>query len=290
MTDTWGLVQGDAITPELTAMRLLGGGSSYEAFLAFDEITYGPVVAKVLRPNLIESETSRNALRRETDALTQLRHPVLVRGLREDLDGERPYVVMEHVEGPRLSTLIRRHGRLPEQQYLPLALDLASALHYLGRSGWVHLDIKPSNLIMGSPARLIDLSVARPVAAAAALRHEIGTDAYMAPEQCLPGERGEVGPASDVWALGATLFHAVTGERPFPHGDPSAADRTERYPQLVSRPGDLPRRTPPEVVKVIEACLAPAAGDRPAPAEIAEAVSPALERLPRASLGGLRIS
>ena len=289
MTDTWGLVQGDAITPELTAMRLLGGGSSYEAFLAFDEITYGPVVAKVLRPNLIESETSRSALRRETEALTSLRHPVLVRALREDLDGERPYVVMEHVEGPRLSTLIRRHGRLPEQQYLPLALDLASALHYLGRSGWVHLDIKPSNLIMGSPARLIDLSVARSVAAAAALRHEIGTDAYMAPEQCLPGERGDVGPASDVWGLGATLFHAVAGERPFAHGDPASADRAERYPQLVDRPASLPARTPPEIVKVIEACLAPDAGDRPAPAEVSETVAPALERLPRASLGGLRI-
>ncbi|GGR65445.1 serine/threonine protein kinase [Nocardioides luteus] len=289
MTDTWGLVQGDAITPELTAMRLLGGGSSYEAFLAFDEITYGPVVAKVLRPHLVESETSRNALRRETDALTRLRHPVLVRGLREDLDAERPYVVMEHVEGPRLSTLIRRHGRLPEQQYLPLALDLASALHYLRRSGWVHLDIKPSNLIMGSPARLIDLSVARSVAAAAALRHEIGTDAYMSPEQCLPGDRGEVGPASDVWALGATLFHAVAGERPFPHGDPAAADRTERYPQLVERAAALPRRTPPEVTKIIDACLAPAPDDRPTPAEVAETVSPAVDRLPRASLGGLRI-
>ncbi|TQL67859.1 serine/threonine protein kinase [Nocardioides albertanoniae] len=289
MTDTWGLRQGDAITPELTAMRLLGGGSSYEAFLAFDEITYGPVVAKVLRPDRVASESSRVAMRRETEALTSLRHPVLVRALREDLDGERPYVVMEHVEGPRLSTLIRRHGRLPEQQYLPLALDLASVLHYLGRAGWVHLDIKPSNLIMGSPARLIDLSVARPTEAAAALRHEIGTDAYMAPEQCLPGERGEVGPASDVWGLGATLFHAVSGERPFDRGDPSSADRSERYPQLVERPYPLPPRTPPEVVKVIEACLAPDPGDRPEPAEVSEMVAPALERLPRASLGGLRI-
>ncbi|MGH3352425.1 MAG: serine/threonine-protein kinase, partial [Nocardioides sp.] len=58
---------------------------------------------------------------------------------------------------------------------------------------------------------------------------------------------------------------------------------------LVDRPGSLPARTPPEVVKVIEACLAPAPGDRPAPAEVSESVAPALERLPRASLGGLRI-
>ena len=70
-------------------------------------------------------------------------------------------MVLEHIDGPRLSSLIRRHGPLPEQQYLPLAIDIASALHYLRYVDVVHLDIKPSNIIMGAPARLIDLSVAR---------------------------------------------------------------------------------------------------------------------------------
>ena len=78
-----------------------------------------------------------------------------------DADGPRPHLVLEHLEGPRLSQLLRKHGALPMEQLLPLALELASALHYLAGQDVVHLDVKPSNVIMGAPARLIDLSVTR---------------------------------------------------------------------------------------------------------------------------------
>ena len=63
--------------------------------------------------------------------------------------------MLEHIDGPRLSSLIRRYGPLQEQQYLPLAIDVAAALHYFRTIGWTHLDIKPSYVIMGAPARLI---------------------------------------------------------------------------------------------------------------------------------------
>ncbi len=66
-TDTRTFAEGDAITPDLTAVRLLGGGSSYEAYLAFDEITYAPVVVKVVRPGLVTDESSLRGLRREVD-------------------------------------------------------------------------------------------------------------------------------------------------------------------------------------------------------------------------------
>src|SRR6478609_2210037 len=207
---TWGLAEGDAITAELTAVRRLGGGSGYEAHLAFDEITYGPVVVKVVRPDQVTDEHSLRGLAAEVEALRTVNHPVVVRGLRHELDGDRPHVVLEQVDGPRLSSLVRRHGPLPEQQYLPLAIEVAGALHYLRRIGWTHLDIKPSNVIMGAPARLIDLSVARPVEAAARSAR-IGTDAYMSPEQWDPERYGDPSPASDVWGLGATLFEAIAG-------------------------------------------------------------------------------
>ncbi len=100
-------------------MRLLGGGSSYEAYLAFDEITFFPVVVKVLRPGRVTDEASLRGLRREAAALEVLNHPVAVRGLRHDVAGERPHLVIEHVDGPRLSTLIRKTGPLQPQQYLP---------------------------------------------------------------------------------------------------------------------------------------------------------------------------
>jgi serine/threonine-protein kinase len=283
---SWGFVPGDEITRDLVTVKRLGGGSAYEAYLAFDEITYGPVVVKVLRPDQVADAHALRGLRREVHALETVNHPVVVRRLRKDLEGQRPHVVLEQIDGPRLSSLIRRHGRLPEQQYLPLGVEIAGALHYLRRLGWAHLDIKPSNIIMGAPARLIDLSVARPLVDAAALTTEIGTDAYMAPEQCRPGARSVPGPESDVWGLGATVFEAVTGYRPFDRGDRSSPDPELRYPQLVDPPYEMPEGTPHEVEKILIAALEPDPADRPLPHEFAEALEPVMARQPKARFAG----
>ena len=287
--DSWGFSDGDPITDDLTVVKLLGGGSSYEAYLAFDEDTYAPTVVKVIRPHRVDDASSLRGLAREVDTLSRLNHPVIARGLRAVLDGPRPHVVLEAIDGPRLSTLIRRHGPLPEQQYLPLGIELASAVHYLGRRGIVHLDIKPSNVIMGAPARLIDLSVARSVEEAARLTYPIGTDAYMAPEQCDPPASGTPGPASDVWGIGATLFHAIAGYRPFDDGDADAARPAGRFPQLVDLAHSLPDRLAADVAKVVLACLEPDPADRPLPRELAEGLQPALARAPRGRLAGWRV-
>ena len=111
--DGWHLQEGDALTPELTAMRLLGGGAAYEAYLAFDEVTYGPVVVKVVRPDQVDDGHTLRGLAREVETLGRIHHPVVVRGLRHQLDGERPHLVLEHVEGPRLSSLIAGTGGCP---------------------------------------------------------------------------------------------------------------------------------------------------------------------------------
>ncbi|MFC6286791.1 serine/threonine-protein kinase [Nocardioides sp. GCM10027113] len=282
---SWHLSEGEPLTGELTAMRLLGGGNAYEAYLAFDEITYAPVVVKVLRPDQVEDGSSLRGLRREVATLELVNHPVVVRALRHELEGPRPHLVLEHIDGPRLSSLIRRHGPLQEQQYLPLAIDIASALHYLRHVAVVHLDIKPSNVIMGAPARLIDLSVARDQDSAAALTGQIGTDFYMAPEQADPGgAHGVPGPASDVWGLGATLFHAVAGYRPFDEGARDGAELEARYPQLVEEPYELPARTPAEVAKIVYATLEKDPANRPLPREVSDALEPVLARQPRAKL------
>jgi eukaryotic-like serine/threonine-protein kinase len=282
---SWHLAEGDSITAELSAVKLLGGGSAYEAYLAFDEITYAPVVVKVLRPDQVDDESSLRGLRREVDTLAKVNHPVVVRGLRHELEGRRPHVVLEHIEGPRLSTLVRRYGPLQPQQYLPLGLDLASALHYLGGLEVAHLDVKPSNIIMGSPARLIDLSVARSFDLAAALTARIGTDAYMAPEQADPRGRFRVpGGASDVWGLGGSLFEAVTGHRPFRSGDLESDRPEEQYPQLVDDPAELPNGVPDEVAKVLYAALERDPANRPRPHEVSDMLAPVLDRLPRARL------
>lgn len=280
---SWHLDEGDRITPELTVLRRLGGGYAYEVFLAFDEITYVAVVVKVVRPDQVGDEHTLRGLRREVEALALVNHPVVVKGLRYDLEHERPHVVLQHIEGPRLSSLIRRHGRLQEQQYLPLAIEVAAALHYLRGVDLLHLDIKPSNVIMAAPARLIDLSIAR-TPELAARGKQLGTDYYMSPEQADPGTHGAPTFASDVWGLGATLFHAVAGYRAFDTGSEDAEELAGRYPQLVDEPYDLPDQVPGPVREVIAASLHQDPGKRPLPSEIVDAFEPVLAGLPAPKL------
>jgi serine/threonine protein kinase len=287
--DSWNFAEGDRITPELVAARRLGGGAAYDAYLAFDDVTWGPVVVKVLRPAQVADTSSLRGLRREVAALEAVNHPVVVRKLRHDFEEERPHLVLESVDGPRLSTLLRRYGALQPAQYLPLAIDIASALQYLRNIGHVHLDIKPSNVIMGAPARLIDLSLARPEPEAAALDHAIGTDSYMAPEQADPPRTGSPTYASDVFGLSATLFEAVAGYRPFDDGDPDGATPEDQWPQLVHAPYDLPDEVPAPVAKVLLAGLERNPGNRPTPVEIAEGLEPVYAQLPTGRLAGFKV-
>lgn len=282
MSDTWGLAGGDLIAPGLTAVRSVGGGEVFEAWVAFDERLHAPVVVKVMRPDHVEIESSRAGLLREVEMLSRLNHPGVVRLFAYDDEAARPYLVLENIDGPNLSKLISKHGFLPLHQVLPLGLELASCLHYLRHEGVCHLDVKPSNVIMGAPAKLIDLSVAMDAADARLLDHPVGSDEYMAPEQCIPGARGTVDHASDVWGFGATMFRAAAGYRAF--------DREPRWQQLTREPLALPHFVPAALADLIGACLAPAAQDRPIPSEIAAALEPMLDRLPQARLSGFKIT
>ena len=152
------------------------------------------------------------------------------------------------------------------------AVEIASALHYLRRIGWAHLDIKPSNVIMGAPARLIDLSVARPVEDAAqhpADRHRrLHVARAVGPG---PVRRTVAGLAtSGAWAPRSSRRSRATARSTCP-------------PR--SRP-TLPDRVPAEVAKTIAACLELRPEDRPAPREVAEALEPVLDRQPPVRLGG----
>ena len=159
---------------------------------------------KVLRPGRLTDVGAVRGLQGEAEVLASVNHPAIARLLQPGLDAEQPHIVLELVDGPRLSTLIRRFGPLEVEQAASLVAEVASALHYLHGASIVRLDVKPKNLVTGAPSRLIDLSIARSFEAAARLDVPIGTDAYMAPEQCKPSP-GSVGPPADVWGLGVTL-------------------------------------------------------------------------------------
>ncbi|MDP9405461.1 MAG: serine/threonine protein kinase [Actinomycetota bacterium] len=279
----WQLEQGDEIVPGRYVVERLGGGSEYEAFLAWDDRMLALVVAKCLRPHLVDDADSLRRLARESGYLLGLRHPVVVRGFDVVLDGPRPHVVMEHLEGPNLASLLRRYGPLALHQLLPLALQICGALHYLAQERVVHLDVKPRNTIMTAPPRLIDLSVARSFDDAARIRGQVGTDAYMAPEQCRPGSV-PIGPPADVFGLGATLYHAVAGGVPFPRPDyvrdRDDADLDVRFPQLHRQPQPLPREVPVPLAQVVLDCLAKDPEQRPTFGEIVERLEPVVSGLP----------
>jgi serine/threonine protein kinase len=274
---SWGLEEGEAIAEGRSVVEKLGGGRRYEVYLVWDEHLYSLAVAKVLRPDRVERDGPVRALRREAELLEHLAHPVVVRGFDAVLEGRYPHVLIEYLDGVMLRRLISRHGRLPLEQLLPLAQQILSALHYLSTEGVVHLDVKPGNIVMGVPPRLIDLSLARPVEDAAQLQKAVGTWGYIAPEQCDPvSHPGQVGPPADVWGLGAALHHAISGEVPFPRVPDAAAsdDLGVRYPQLVDEPVPLPRDVPPLLQHLIASMLARDPDQRPSPSEVAEALEP----------------
>lgn len=272
----WGFQEGDDIVPGRYVLQRLGGGRRYEAYLAHDDELLSLVVIKILRPNRVSDEGALRGLRDEHAALQKLNHPSIARGFDAVLDGDRPHVVLEFLEGPRLSTLIRRYGRLPLEQSLPLAVQMSSALHYMHEREMVHLDVKPSNIIMAAPPRLIDMSIARSFDAAAALTVPVGTDAYMAPEQCVPSSHDVLGPAADIWGLGVTLYEAVSGELPFPKHTESS------YPQIHMEPEPFDHKVvPPAIAALIERCLDPDPAARPTARRLAEALEPLVALLPR---------
>jgi len=276
---TWGFEEGDELAAGRTVLRRIGGGRRYEALLVWDEHRLAVLVAKVLRPDHAHDPHALHDLRREAELLERLAHPVLVRGFGSVVGGRFPHLVLEHLDGPTLDELLAQGGPLAIEQLLPLGLHVASALHYLAGEGIVHLDVKPSNIVMGGPPRLIDLSVARPVEAAARLRSPIGTDAYMAPEQCAPD--GRVGPPADVFGLAATLYMGLTGTRPFPPCE-------DRWPQLTSAASPLPRRTPHVLADVLLQALDPDPAARPTARDVAVALEPLVAALPRRMTLGRR--
>lgn len=255
---TWGFAEGDPIAPGRTILRRIGGGRRFEAFLVWDDHRLAVLVAKVLRPDQAADPRALHELEAEAALLARLAHPVVMRGFGAVTACRFPHLVLEHLDGPTLAELLQAHGPLALEQLLPLGLHLASALHYLAAERVVHLDVKPSNVVMGAPPRLIDLSVARTHEQAARVRRPIGTGAYMAPEQAEPD--GRLGAPADVFGLCATVYEAAAGTR---------------------APAPLPRRTPAALAGILRAGLDPDPACRPTAAEVALALEPLVAAQPR---------
>jgi serine/threonine-protein kinase len=202
----------------------LGSGSSCRIFLALHQRLQVPVALKIVCPNESGDVTLvYQHLQFEARVLARLNHPHIIRLWDFVSESPYPHLVLEHIEGPSLAELIHHSGRLAADRALQIAVQVAEGLGAAAKGGVVHRDVKPGNIVLhrDGHAKLVDFGhalVGGEVAAETSgiesrAMEPIGTPAYIAPEQC--GGGSTIDYRADIYALGATLYHALTGRLPF---------------------------------------------------------------------------
>ena len=206
------------VTGRYRLLRRLGSGGMGTVWLAHDELLDRNVAIKEIRlPFAGEDDPAVKRALREAQAAARLNHPGIITVHDVVVDDHRPWIVMELVEGGSLAGAIRDHGLLTEQRTAEIGLAVLDALHAAHRGGITHRDVKPANILLDSSSDrvvLTDFGIAAIDDATALTRtgQMVGSPAYIAPER-LNGRPATA--ASDLWALGVTLYAAVTGESPF---------------------------------------------------------------------------
>jgi tetratricopeptide (TPR) repeat protein/predicted Ser/Thr protein kinase len=206
--------------PGYEVLAELGRGGMGVVYLARHVALKRLVALKMILAGPYAGATERSRFRTEAEAAARLDHPNIVRIYEVGEHDGRGYLALEYVEGGRLDERVAGGGQ-PEREAARLVELLARAVHHAHRHGVLHRDLKPSNILLtgdGVP-RITDFGLARLTDAEGPTPTEavLGTPQYMAPEQAA-GKPREVGPAADVYSLGAILYHLLTGRPPFQGG------------------------------------------------------------------------
>ncbi len=229
--------------------KRVGDGATSAVYKAItqNDATADAVAVKVLSNRESHDHDALERFSREARLARRIKHPNLVHVHASGIDDSSGahYLVMDLVEGETLEAIIQREGRLPWRQAVEYVFQVAQAVDHLRRHGCVHRDIKPGNILIAQGvAKLTDLGFVKPVSEGPIADETLvmGTPSYMAPEQCVDARQAT--HAADVYALGATLFHAITGRLPFVGADAEAimlSVQRDPPPSARSLVADLPK-------------------------------------------------
>ena len=240
MTESTYLAKGTLLQGRYEILEEIGRGGYSVVYRARDRRIGSDVAIKLLVPPPAAARLARERLRREVQAVRQITHPNIVQVYDVSEDGPWGFVVMEYVAGPDLSVRVRDRGPLDATSVALLGREVADALAVAHRRGILHRDVKPQNILLAPDgrARLTDFGSAR-LAGMVTLTQAgglVGTLDYAAPE-VLAGARADA--RSEVYALGVTLFYALTGTLP-PRAGRGTASAPGKGHHPASRRGDVP--------------------------------------------------
>jgi serine/threonine protein kinase len=220
------------------------------------------VAIKVIKEKVTKDPALLKRFEQEFLAATKLHHPNIVQALDFYQDGAVAYLVMEFVDGPNLLDRVRRDGPLAEDKAVAIVIQIAQALHYAHAHNIIHRDVKPQNILLkpNGQAKLTDFGMVKDVMSNLQLTNELsllGTPHFMAPEQY--EDARNVDARSDVYALAATLYCAVTGVLPFQADSPMEVIKKQALNELVS-----PRELVPALSARLDAAILAAMNPDPA--------------------------
>jgi len=253
-------------------LETLGQGGMGTVYKARQEGLDRLVALKVMRPDAASPEAFAR-FEREGRILAQLRHPNIVRLLTMGRDEGQVYFTMDYIEGRPLSALIEQaHGvaqppsAVQDRDHLLRHVAVvARAVHYAHTQGIIHRDLKPTNVIVDSDGQpmITDFGLARELDAGQTVTapgSAVGTALYMSPEQA-EGDRERIGPATDVYALGAILYEVLTGRPPF-EGETAAAILYKTTTESPVSPRQLKKRISRDLETICLKCLEKSPRDR----------------------------
>jgi serine/threonine-protein kinase len=238
----FGLEPGQRLADRFVIERALGHGGMGAVYLANDERLTEKVALKIMHGMALLDPTASDRLRREASAARRISHPNVVKIHDVGEDQGHLFLSMEFVEGQSLADVIKRHSVLPLERVRGYVSEICEGLAAAHAQGVIHRDLKPANVIITPDQRvkIIDFGLARVanLEGMTATGMLLGTPEYMAPEQI---KGGNLDGRTDLYALGALTYHAITGRPPFTGDTPigvSLAQATEQpIPPSSLRPG-----------------------------------------------------